>query len=33
MDQEEATDKAMRMGLRSAELLELATDYVRTQTS
>jgi protein tyrosine phosphatase (PTP) superfamily phosphohydrolase (DUF442 family) len=33
MDQEEATDKAMQMGLRSAELLELATDYVRTQTS
>jgi protein tyrosine phosphatase (PTP) superfamily phosphohydrolase (DUF442 family) len=29
LDKEEATEQAMQMGLRSAELLELATDYVR----
>lgn len=28
----EATEKAMRLGLRSAELLEIALDYVRQQT-
>ena len=29
MGEEEASEQAMRMGLRSAELLELATNYVR----
>jgi protein tyrosine phosphatase (PTP) superfamily phosphohydrolase (DUF442 family) len=33
LDEEEATEKAMQMGLRSAELLELATEYVRKQPS
>lgn len=31
--EEEATDKAMQMGLRSAELLELATEYARHSSS
>jgi len=33
LGEEEATEKAMQMGLRSAELLELATDYVRQSSS
>lgn len=33
LGEEEATEKAMQMGLRSAELLELATEYVRKQPS
>jgi len=31
MDQEAAVDVAMKMGLRSAELMELALEYVRKQ--
>lgn len=33
MNEEEATEVAMRGGLRSAELLELAVSYVRKQSS
>lgn len=33
LGEEEATEKAMQMGMRSAELLELATDYARTSSS
>ena len=33
MGEEEASEQAMRMGLRSAELLELATNYVRQSSS
>lgn len=33
MDEDEAVEKAMQMGLRSAELMELATGYVREQSS
>ncbi len=33
MQEEEAVDLATRIGLRSAELLELATAYVRTSSS
>ncbi len=33
MQEQEAVDLAMRIGLRSAELLELATEYVRTSSS
>src|SRR6266851_1953842 len=32
MSEEEATDKAMHLGLRSPELLELAMDFVRIQS-
>jgi protein tyrosine phosphatase (PTP) superfamily phosphohydrolase (DUF442 family) len=32
MEQEAAVETAMRMGLRSAELMELALEYVRTRT-
>jgi len=32
LTQDEAIQKAMGMGLRSAELMELATDYVRKQS-
>ena len=32
LTQDEAIQKAMEMGLRSAELMELATDYVRKQS-
>jgi protein tyrosine phosphatase (PTP) superfamily phosphohydrolase (DUF442 family) len=32
MGQESAVETAMRMGLRSAELMELALEYVRTRT-
>ena len=32
MGQEDATELAMGMGLRSAELMELALEYVRTRT-
>jgi protein tyrosine phosphatase (PTP) superfamily phosphohydrolase (DUF442 family) len=31
MEEEDAVDVAMRMGLRSAELMELALEYVRKQ--
>jgi protein tyrosine phosphatase (PTP) superfamily phosphohydrolase (DUF442 family) len=31
MDQETAVDKAMQMGLRSAELMELAVEYVNSE--
>lgn len=33
LDEEAATEQAMRMGLRSAELLELATDYIKQSSS
>ncbi len=33
MEQDEAIDVAMRSGLRSAELMELALDYVRESSS
>jgi protein tyrosine phosphatase (PTP) superfamily phosphohydrolase (DUF442 family) len=33
MEQEEAVERAMTMGLRSAELMELALEYVRKQPS
>lgn len=33
MDEEEAVDTAMRMGMRSAELVQVALDYVRAETS
>ena len=33
MLEEDATDKAMHLGLRSPELLELAMDFVRIQSS
>ena len=33
MSEEDATDKAMHLGLRSPELLELAMDFVRIQSS
>jgi len=33
LNEEEATEVAMRGGLRSAELLELAVDYVRKQSA
>ena len=33
MEQDEAVDVAMRSGLRSAELMELALDYVRGSSS
>jgi hypothetical protein len=29
MEEEDATEAAMRMGLRSAELMEIALEYVR----
>jgi protein tyrosine phosphatase (PTP) superfamily phosphohydrolase (DUF442 family) len=32
MEQEAAVETAMQMGLRSAELMELALEYVRTRT-
>jgi hypothetical protein len=31
LKEEEAVEKAMQMGLRSAELMELALEYVRTR--
>ena len=33
LGEEEAVDTAMQMGLRSAELMELALDYVRSKTA
>jgi hypothetical protein len=33
MEQEDAVDTAMRGGLRSAELMELALNYVRESSS
>jgi len=33
LEQEDAVDLAMQSGLRSAELMELALDYVRRETS
>ena len=33
LSEEEATDRAMQLGLRSPELLELAMDFVRIQSS
>jgi uncharacterized protein (TIGR01244 family) len=33
MSEEDAVDTAMRMGLRSAELVQIALEYVRSQTS
>ena len=32
MEQDEAVEVAMKMGLRSAELMELALEYVKTRT-
>jgi len=33
MNEEEAVDTAMRMGLRSAELVQIALEYVKSETS
>jgi protein tyrosine phosphatase (PTP) superfamily phosphohydrolase (DUF442 family) len=33
MNEEQAVDVAMRMGLRSAELVQIALEYVRSETS
>jgi protein tyrosine phosphatase (PTP) superfamily phosphohydrolase (DUF442 family) len=33
LEEDEAVEKAMQMGMRSAELMELATDYVRQSSS